>query len=1035
MVLLVSMLVFQLSIQTAKAETIVVPDDYSAIQQAINNANEGDTIYVKAGTYFENIVLNRTVTLVGESNTRTIIDGGGQSEVVTISADGVVIANFTIQNGGDDDDGILLDECSNVIVSNNIVVFSQCGIANVLSSYNCLWRNDLSNNEVGIVLFYSYGNNVSGNTLVNNGLSVEESYGNIVEDNTVNGKPLVYLENVSHYTVADAGQVVLVECDDIHVENLNLSYTTMGLELWKTKNSRIVGNNITEIRPIYQSSFHYGIYLEQSSGNTIQDNRIEGCLDQSIGIGFRNSSYNVISGNNITDYGDGVWIASSSWRRRSSHNNVTGNSLTKNAVGICLFWFNCSHNIISENDIVANLIGIKLDLAIDNRISGNNIANNVAGIVFDNSSLDNSIYHNNFNDNTQQVHDYSSTDPSRFPSISIWDEGFPSGGNYWSDYVGTDVNGDGIGDTPYVIDSNNRDRYPLMKPWTPPSHESDFSITASPTSLTVAQGSSGSSTIAVTSLNGFEQLVFFQVSGVPSGIAPSLNLQFVVPPAGGSETSTLTVSISSTAMPGSYSVTVTGTSGTLVHDVTVSLQIKRPPVLLVHGFELISGYDSVHDPIWREIAEHLSGNDIGNAHLVTGHDFWKLEAKNSDYFTVYISNYTHDSQITSSPIRHYAHNLEEEIQNIKEDANVDKIYVVAHSMGGLVTRAYIENEDFEDNPYGTEYRNDISKLVMLGTPNNGVDLAEISAFINSLDVEAGPLLASMVTAVKNFLGTDSARDMAPDSDFLGNLTLGNTIDDQGNDYGVEYSAIAGNFVDMREYAGPLLWSIIKVELLFPYGDGAVSVSSALYGVPHDRTFKLDLTHTELCTSSLSKEKVWEFLSTVSEGDFFVSRYCSPGELRVCDSQGRITGLVNGQIVEEIPNSEYDEENEMVIIHPAIDSYRCEVVGKSDGDYGLDIALVKVGETIIFAANDIPIRPEEVHQYIIDWAVLSQGGEGVTVEVDSDGNGVAEQIFTSDGKLTPSEFVPEFPSILFIVLFMMATLLALIVHRRKSVLQS
>jgi len=81
-------------------------------------------------------------------------------------------------------------------------------------------------------------------------------------------------------------------------------------------------------------------------------------------------------------------------------------------------------------------------------------------------SSNNSVFHNNFIDNAVQVYSSAST--------NVWDNGYPSGGNYWSDYNGTDLysgvyqnepGSDGIGDTPYVIDENNVDNYPLIYPY------------------------------------------------------------------------------------------------------------------------------------------------------------------------------------------------------------------------------------------------------------------------------------------------------------------------------------------------------------------------------------------------------------------------------------------------------------------------------------------------------------------------------------------------------------------------------------------
>jgi parallel beta-helix repeat protein len=105
----------------------------------------------------------------------------------------------------------------------------------------------------------------------------------------------------------------------------------------------------------------------------------------------------------------------------------------------------------------------------NNSITKSRIANNRYGIKLVRSS-NNQICHNNFLNNIKQA----DTDAE---STSAWDNGYPSGGNYWSDYTGVDLNNgpyqnvtgsDGIGDTPHPINADNKDNYPLMEPWSPP---------------------------------------------------------------------------------------------------------------------------------------------------------------------------------------------------------------------------------------------------------------------------------------------------------------------------------------------------------------------------------------------------------------------------------------------------------------------------------------------------------------------------------------------------------------------------------------
>ena len=116
---------------------------------------------------------------------------------------------------------------------------------------------------------------------------------------------------------------------------------------------------------------------------------------------------------------------------------------------------------------------------------------------------------------------------------------------------------------------------------------------------------------------------------------------------------------------------------------------------------------------------------------------------------------------------------------------------------------------------------------------------------------------------------------------------------------------------------------------------------------------------------------------------------SPVELRVYDSQQQVTGLVSGEVKHHLPRSVYD--NGIVTVFFPTGSYRYEVVGVDEGTYALEINSIKEGETNSLTLTDIPTSAKVVHEYSVDWSALAKGEKGVTVKIDSDGDGTFEAI--------------------------------------------
>jgi parallel beta-helix repeat protein len=139
----------------------------------------------------------------------------------------------------------------------------------------------------------------------------------------------------------------------------------------------------------------------------------------------------------------------------SSSINIVGSKITAALYTGIVLWDCSNHNSIIGNDIIANdYDGVYIANSSSNHILRNNIEDNSYGIYIWGNSSGNIIYHNNF----------INTGPATasFGSVNIWDNGYPFGGNYWSDYEGVDSDKDGIGDTPYYILEGNVDNYPLM---------------------------------------------------------------------------------------------------------------------------------------------------------------------------------------------------------------------------------------------------------------------------------------------------------------------------------------------------------------------------------------------------------------------------------------------------------------------------------------------------------------------------------------------------------------------------------------------
>lgn len=443
--ILVFMIVLNVAEKTAAGSN---PYSYPIIQEAINNATEGDTIIIPAGTYYEHIVVNKTLTLIGENSSTTIIDGSKAGTVVTIEASNVRIIGFTIQNSGNANEskkypidcGIkinaTLSQFQNVTVEDNVIMNNSVGIYAKYCNDNSIISNVFASNigppfvrywdviewrvkERGTVddaLFVAcnesgFANNQGtlrlDNCSSNSLLNCSQVFLSLSEENVIAGCVNSSLSGSNRNVVTNCSG--LVSLNSSHCNTI--TYCSDRIDLTESNGNLIKNNKLATGESLAETNYWFNrtvragsgrnIIVENvltngsicvggeprvySDGNVVANNTLDG---GSIVVW---GSHNVVSQNRIFGTEEAVHI--SGVQADEGNNTVSLNEITNSTVGLGVY---SGKNEVSENVIRFNNLGMYV-MGLNNTFTGNTISGNTHGIFM--RSANNTLRDNRLDEN------------------------------------------------------------------------------------------------------------------------------------------------------------------------------------------------------------------------------------------------------------------------------------------------------------------------------------------------------------------------------------------------------------------------------------------------------------------------------------------------------------------------------------------------------------------------------------------------------------------------------------------------------------